>query len=116
MYDLDHRYNACSDVRIQMLGSDGTAFAVGSARRAAEDRSTDEADFHAHVYLEDAKWEVRIFGDDGATRHPVFESVEAGIGYAVLKALGQRANGERTAEETALDALAPRARAAETAA
>ena len=114
MYDLDHRYNACGDVHIQMLGSDGTSFAVGRASVAGGDGSSTGADFHAHVYLEDAKWEVRVFGEDGATRQPVFDSVEGAVGHAVLKALGRRANGQPTADEARLNALAPRARAGKT--
>ena len=53
MRDLDQRYNTCADIRIQMLGSDGAAFAVGKPASDALEADSASAEFHAHVYLED---------------------------------------------------------------
>ena len=102
MYDLDNRYNACADIRIQMLGSDGDAFAV----------SNETSGFHAHVYREDGRWKTRIFEKAGKRYWYTTPraSVEEAIGHAVLTALGRTANRPRTRNESRLDALAPRGR------
>ena len=102
-------YNAYADIRIQMLGSDAAAFAVGRPPGDAPEDDSRSSGFHAHVYLEDGSWEVRIF-DAADPPQPTFATVEAAIGHAVLTALSQTATGEPGAGNKALDTLAPRAR------
>jgi len=109
MHNFKQPYNPCADIRIQMLGSDGAAFAVSKTASDTLQADSVSAEYHAHVYLEDGRLEGTHLRRRGATPAGVRNRRGGNRprGTDRSRPQGQQATdgGEKT-----LDALAPRAR------